>query len=235
VTSPSLVRPQDRAKSAPGRSVVGLHASIGDVVVVPRRGLQIPRPLSFERWLSVGRQLSDIYSSSAWYLGDWLVYGEVTYSGRYRYAIEQTCLDYQTLRNYAWVAKQFSLSRRRDSLSFSHHAEVAALAEPEQDFWLRKADEFVWPVKRLRQEVRTSLAERTSGKESSPRAATTSRNQSDPQDQGHLPALSVQIRLTQQQLEACQAVADMMGLTMEEWAVLALDEATRRCLTDVAD
>ncbi len=32
----------------------------------------------------------------------------------------------------AWVARRFPVSRRRDTVSFQHHAEVAALPEPEQ-------------------------------------------------------------------------------------------------------
>jgi hypothetical protein len=70
------------------------------------------------------------------------------------------------LRNYAWVARQVPLSRRRDSLSFGYHAEVAALAQAEQDFWLRKAEELSWPVRQLRQEVRASIRERHAGKTS---------------------------------------------------------------------
>jgi hypothetical protein len=89
------------------------------------------------------------------------VFGEQAYAGRYRQAIKRTSLDYQTLRNYAWVARRFAMSRRRDTLSFGHHAEVAALPEPEQDFWLRKAEEHRWPVKHLRRQVRVSLAERS--------------------------------------------------------------------------
>ena len=37
-----------------------------------------------------------------------------------------------------------------DTLSFGHHAEVAALPEHEQDHWLRKAGEFSWSTTRLR-------------------------------------------------------------------------------------
>ena len=125
-----------------------------------RRGLQIPQRLSFGQWIGIGRRLSDITTASAWCLGDWLIYGEATYTERYRDAIEQSSLDYQTLRNYAWVVKRFPLSRRRQTLSFGHHAEVAALPNPEQDFWLRKAEEFHWSVKKLRSEVRASLKER---------------------------------------------------------------------------
>jgi hypothetical protein len=43
--------------------------------------------------------------------------------------IVATGLDYQTLRNYAAVARRFELSRRRDNLSFHHHAELCALSE----------------------------------------------------------------------------------------------------------
>src|SRR5258708_17923604 len=111
-------------------------------VVVPRVGLVLPARLQFEAWLGVGAQLAAAAASSAWCLGDWLVYGQTAYGGRYRDAVERTGLDYQTLRNYAWVAGRFELSRRRDSLSFGHHADVAALPGPEQDFWLRKAAEF---------------------------------------------------------------------------------------------
>src|SRR6266536_1438757 len=61
-------------------------------------------------------------------MGAWLAHGQAAYRSRYRTAIEQTGLDYQTLRNYAWVAGRFELSRRRDTLSFGRHAEAAALA-----------------------------------------------------------------------------------------------------------
>ena len=93
-------------------------------LVVPRMGLEFPRQLPFEAWLVVGSQLAAA-ASSAWCLGDWLAYGQAACAGRYRDAVELTGLDYQTLRNYAWVAGRFELSRRRDTLSFGHHAGVA--------------------------------------------------------------------------------------------------------------
>jgi hypothetical protein len=179
-------------------------------------GLQLPRQLPFERWLGIGRQLSAMSTSTAWCLGDWLVFGESTYEGRYRQAIEQTSLDYQTLRNYAWVARQFNLARRREALSFGHHAEVAALPEPEQDFWLRKAEEQRWPVKELRRQVRASLVERSGDQHSK-----------DGQDALDWVILRLRIRISPGQLEICQAAADNAGLTIEEWTVLALEHAAR--------
>jgi hypothetical protein len=150
-----VVAPPERALAAAPPARTGAVECI-----VPRKGLLLPRQLPFQAWLSIGSQLSAVANSSAWCLGDWLAYGETAYNGRYRDAIEHTSLDYQTLRNYAWVARSFELSRRRDTLSFGHHAEVAALPEVEQDFWLRKAEELDWSRNQLRREVRASLKER---------------------------------------------------------------------------
>src|SRR6266496_2626132 len=146
--------------------------------VAPRIGLDLPGRLGFGMWLRIGRQLEAVASSSAWCLGDWLSYGRAAYAGRYRDAVEQTSLDYQTLRNYAWVAGRFPLSRRRDTLSFGHHAEVAALPEPEQDFWLRKAGDLGWSRNHLRREVRASLRERQADPPlvPAPRPASSPRN-----------------------------------------------------------
>lgn len=199
-----------------------------------RGGLELPQRLPFEKWLSIGMQLSAINTSSAWCLGDWLVYGIEAFSGRYRSAVEQTALDYQTLRNYVWVAKSFPLSRRRLELSFGHHAEVAALSEPEQDFWLRKAEELGWSVKQLRQEVRASLRER--------KVVETDRNETDrsrqhfegsQEDERHWAEengvepemLKLNIRINRRQFETWKAAAAKAGLDMEEWAAIALTNA----------
>ncbi len=56
------------------------------------------------------------------------MFGERRFGTRYRSAIEATDLDYQTLRNYAWVARNVDAGRRREELSFQHHAEVAVPA-----------------------------------------------------------------------------------------------------------
>ena len=78
---------------------VQVVARPGERMLVSRCGLQLPRGLSFERWLGIGPQLGAVSSSVAWCLGDWLAFGERAYAGRYRQAVEKTGLDYQTLRN----------------------------------------------------------------------------------------------------------------------------------------
>jgi hypothetical protein len=214
-----------------------------DRFIIPRMGMRFPQQLPYEKWLDIGRELAAVSTSSAWCLGDWLLHGEHAYSGRYREAIERTSLDYQTLRNYAWVARRFPPSRRRDTLSFAHHTEVAGLPQHEQDFWLRKAEEFSWSRNRLRQEVRHSLAERATaddsdearadlgeetagGMETAGTAATTS-IAAAPSLQPGPAAARIQVRLSPEQLESCQAAASMLGHSIEEWAVSALDRAAR--------
>ncbi|MEU0104457.1 LmbU family transcriptional regulator [Streptomyces sp. NPDC006251] len=117
---------------------------------------------SFRTWEELGTELFSFADSSTWWIADWLVYGESVFQDRYEEAIKRTSLSYQTLRNYSWVARAFPLSRRRQGLSFSHHLEVVALEEPEQDYWLRKAEELGWSRNKLRREVRSSLLMRQS-------------------------------------------------------------------------
>jgi hypothetical protein len=66
----------------------------------------------------------------------------------------ETSLDYQTLRNYAYVARRFPESRRRTSLSFQHHAEVTSLDDPGQDTWLSRAETLKWPLHEFRRQLR---------------------------------------------------------------------------------
>lgn len=127
----------------------------GDAGIKARRvELDMPPDLTFEAWRHIGRSLNTITSSSGWWLGDWLVYGQNRFPGRYRVVLEETSLDYQTLRNYAWVARRFPACRRRDGLSLQHHAEIAALPEAEQDRWLERAEREKWSTRRLRKELR---------------------------------------------------------------------------------
>ncbi|MGH3897822.1 MAG: LmbU family transcriptional regulator [Pseudonocardiaceae bacterium] len=121
-----------------------------------RAALRLPKEMTFESWRRVGEQISLIADSSAWWMADWLLYGEKLFPDRYKRAIEDTALDYQTLRNYAWVARKFSFSRRRKALSLQHHAEVASLPEEEQDTWLERAERLSWSRNKLRSAIRAS-------------------------------------------------------------------------------
>jgi hypothetical protein len=132
-----------------------------DKVLLTAVGLHIPAELSFEDWERAGRRLSGIVDSSTWCLGDWLVYGKLHYSDRYKRAIDAAGLQYQTLRNYAWVSHRFELSRRRPNLTFQHHAEVASLPPPEQDLWLDRAEQGMWTTKQLRMRLQAERIKNT--------------------------------------------------------------------------
>lgn len=92
----------------------------------------------------------------AWWIGDWLLYGNARYGERYPRAAKVTGYDVQSLMNMAWVASRFDPSRRREELSWSHHAELAALAAAEQDVWLDRAEQERMSVRCLRTELRAA-------------------------------------------------------------------------------
>nr|WP_274919095.1 LmbU family transcriptional regulator [Streptomyces sp. WZ-12] len=121
-----------------------------------RTTLELPSGISLDDWQRIGKQLYVAADSSAWWLGDWLIYGRSAYPDRYQRAVEETQLDYQTLRNYAWVARRFSPLRRRSGLSFQHHAELASLPESEQDYWLDRAERLSWSRNFLRARVKAA-------------------------------------------------------------------------------
>jgi hypothetical protein len=113
--------------------------------------------LPFEQWTAIGVRMGRYSNGSSWWLGDWLVFGRMKYGRRYKEAVAATGLDYQTLRNYAVVARRFELSRRRDNLPFQHHAEVCPLSDHEQDQWLDLAAARHWSRNDLRRHLRASV------------------------------------------------------------------------------
>jgi hypothetical protein len=131
----------------------GAVPSLGRCGHATNCGLRLRPGLALDDWVCAGRTILKVSSASAWWVGDWLVYGERTYGTRYKAALDLTHLDYKTLRNYAWVARRVRMSRRRDGLSFQHHAEVAALPEPQQDLWLARAQTLHWSRNELRRQI----------------------------------------------------------------------------------
>jgi len=182
---------------------------------MPRRtGLYLPAALSYEDWAQVGKQICLVSNSSAWWLGDWLVYGQDRYGDRYKRAVEATSLDYQTLRNYAWVARQFPVSRRRDTLSFQHHAELAALGEEEQEIWLDRAILCGWSRNELRRQLREA------------RNALRCGDESDP--------VVLRVAVDPDRERLWEEAAERMACSLDEWIALVLDQAAYMVL-DPAD
>ncbi len=104
-------------------------------------------------WLAHGRRLGALGRGVAWWLGDWLRYGNLRYGERYARAAQVTGYDRQSLMNMVYVASRFEPARRRPGLSWSHHAEVAALEGVERDRWLDLAEAQCMSVRSLRIEL----------------------------------------------------------------------------------
>lgn len=166
----------------------------------------LPSDLPVMAWRHIGEQIALLTNSSAWWLGDWIVFGQDRYPDSYRRLIDSTSLDYQTLRNYAWVARRFPLSRRRDKLSFQHHAEVAPLPEVEQDRLLDLAAHERWSRNRLRSAVRAAR--------SLPAKSATQ-------------PTAIQLTAVPDQHRRWQEAAQRAGLDLLAWIASTLDDAAR--------
>lgn len=129
--------------------------------------------IDFATWVERGRQLGMIARGNGWWLGDWLLYGHAKYGERYARASRITGYDPQTLMNMVYVSSRFEISRRRETLSWSHHAEVAALEPAVQDEWLGEAERRKFSVRDLRQALRQARASsaREAPREDRPAAA----------------------------------------------------------------
>jgi hypothetical protein len=174
-------------------------------------GLNFPTDLSFEDWEHAGHRLSGLVNSSLWCLGDWLVFGKKHYSDRYMRAIRAAGLQYQTLRNYAWVSRRFELGRRRPTLTFQHHAEVASMAQDKQDFWLDVAEKKMWTTKQLRMHIRSQ------------------RGDDDARDRA---SVIPRIEVLNSRLELWRKAADHSGVNFDNWVMRALDSAAEQALGD---
>ncbi len=123
-------------------------------VIEPSLSLKLPAGTTFDEWLNIGRNL---YANSAainWHIGDWWAFGDHRYGARAKAAAEGLFgLAFQTLRNAGTIARSFEVSRRRDVVSWAHHAEVAALPAPIADQFLEKAELEGMSRNELRREV----------------------------------------------------------------------------------
>lgn len=119
-------------------------------------GYDLPDDLSAEEWRDAGLQIAKARGASQWWVGDWWAFGEARYGER-KAIIDSDDWDgpaFQTCMNAALVTKAIETSRRREVLSFNHHAEVAALPVEWQEEALDEAVSGSFSVMRLRQRVK---------------------------------------------------------------------------------
>lgn len=111
--------------------------------------------LVLEDWTEQGRRFGALGRAVGWWIGDWLRYGNERWGERYVRASRITGYDVQTLMNMVYVASAYAPSQRHEALSWTHHAEVAALDDPvERDALLTRAEQERLSARCLREELR---------------------------------------------------------------------------------
>jgi N6-adenosine-specific RNA methylase IME4 len=120
-----------------------------------------PIARTLEEWIEQGKMLAQVERTLGWAFGIWWNSGEA-YGDRVAIvsAPDWAGPSLRVCRNYAAIANSIDVSRRRDTLSFKHHAEVAALPVDQQEEILTWADKIARetgeppPTRMMRQEVK---------------------------------------------------------------------------------
>jgi hypothetical protein len=103
--------------------------------------LSLPETMTFEQWEAIGAELANRARKLNWWIGDWWAAGHHRYGERARLAARGLFgKEFKTLANIASVCRAFEPSRRREYLSWSHHAEAAALSPNAADMLLDLAE-----------------------------------------------------------------------------------------------
>lgn len=177
----------------------------GGIVDASRSGLRLDPCMPFETWKALGGRIKVRSDASSWWLGDWLVFGRHEYGERHREAIAATGLDDQTLDNLAVIARRFQRSRRRENLSFQHHADVCQMPDAAQENWLNLAAKNRWSKGELKIRIRDAA-----------RAGPDA-------DAGRV--LRVGLKVEPAQERSWREAASRTGRRLEDWITGALDEA----------
>jgi hypothetical protein len=177
--------PTATASSSPSAAVVPPTPQSATVLAKPPRVSAIAwtadDELGHRQWLAEGRRIGVMSRCSAWWIGDWLLYGTARWGEMFTEAAKVTGYDPKSLRNMRYVASRFQLSLRKDNLTFSHHALLAGFEPDAQRQWLARAVADRMSVEDLRIELRT--ARRQTGASSSAAALS---NSTQPRQSRHL-------------------------------------------------
>jgi hypothetical protein len=124
-------------------------------------GLIVHGRPTYEQWEQIGRKLWIEKQKIQWNIGDWVNFGESHYGETYAQALSETDYTYETLRNYAYVARKIPLERRRENISFSMHQELASLPEPEQETMMERIEQGYENRESIREHKRQRKAQET--------------------------------------------------------------------------
>lgn len=125
------------------------------------RALIVLPGISWDEWVSLWRTAEGMHQSSNFYMGDALLAGSREFGERFAQVVDPKYIHQQ--RGAMWVCSRIEPSRRKLSLSFSLHREVASLDPAEQDRWLDLAEQGAWTVKDLKEEMEAERARKSNG------------------------------------------------------------------------
>lgn len=131
--------------------------------VISAVGMQFTTETTQEEWEFQGAKIALYERGRQWAIGDWLNFGEARWGEMYVQAASLFHLNEQTLMNLKYVASRFPLERRHPKVSWSQHAELAAMSPEEQDYWLNLSEQNEWTKDELRQEIKRAKEETIPG------------------------------------------------------------------------
>jgi N6-adenosine-specific RNA methylase IME4 len=129
-------------------------------------GLVVHGEPTFKEHQSVGDFIQRAVKASEWWFGDWLRYGESREDwqskdgkARLEQAVNTTGLSEKRLMNIRSVAA-IDPSRRRETVEFGLHAELAGMEPAEQTRWLDRIESNGWNRAELRNQIRAAARTR---------------------------------------------------------------------------
>lgn len=158
--SPSIVNASESSEPFPPAEITVTDPMAEAAPVISRHvitsnmGLQIVGEPTFEAWSEIVAVYTHIDDRSSWWLGDAIVYGEEHFGEKYAQVVDVGDKKHQTILNIVSVCQRVQQSRRRDCMSFGHHAAIAYMFPQTGDEFLVRAQRERWSVTELRAEVK---------------------------------------------------------------------------------
>ena len=117
----------------------------GEIMPLPTglsgTSLMLPTDLTYDKWVGYARGLDRMAQAIMWWLGDWWRFGHRKWGAGAQDGAQAALgagFPLQTCKDAGWVADKVEVSRRRDTLPWSHHKEVAALDPIDQEYFLAR-------------------------------------------------------------------------------------------------
>ena len=108
--------------------------------------------VEFDKWLIQMKNYNQMTSALPWWRGDLYLYGRINYGETIASGIFDPLIwDVKTWQNNASVCSRVAISRRRETLSYTHHAEVAYLDPEDQEKYLQIAEDLGLTTRQLKE------------------------------------------------------------------------------------